>query len=76
MVKPTVPCHGSGGYSWPSHRRPALDSRLVLVGFVVDEVALGQVFLHVLVAFPSQYHSTGSSCLSVHLSLTLYNLTI
>jgi hypothetical protein len=30
----------------------------VHVGFVVDKVALGQVFLQVLWFFPCQYHST------------------
>jgi hypothetical protein len=42
----------------------------VRVGFVVDEVALGQVFLRVLLIFSCQYHSTDSSCPPVHLSLT------
>jgi hypothetical protein len=32
----------------------------VHVGFVVDRVALGQVFLRVLLAFPYQYHSTAA----------------
>jgi hypothetical protein len=40
-----------------SPRRPAFATRSVHVGFVVDKVALGQVFLRVLV-FPYQYHST------------------
>jgi hypothetical protein len=39
------PCHSSGGYSPASHRGgPGFDPRSGLVGFVVDKVALGQVF--------------------------------
>jgi hypothetical protein len=33
------------------------------VGFVVDKVALGQVFLPVLRFFPCQFHSTGAALL-------------
>jgi hypothetical protein len=33
------------------------------VGFVVDEVALGQVFPRILRFFPSQFHSTGAPLL-------------
>jgi hypothetical protein len=33
------------------------------VGFVVDKVALGQVFLRLLRFFPCQYHSTGAPLL-------------
>jgi hypothetical protein len=37
--------------------KPEFASGSVRVGFVVDKVALGQVFFRVLV-FPCQYHST------------------
>jgi hypothetical protein len=37
------PCHGSGGKSWACHRSGP-GSRSGHVGFVVDKVALGQVF--------------------------------
>jgi hypothetical protein len=35
-------------------------SRVVHVGFVVDKVALGQVFRLVLRFFPCQFHSNGA----------------
>jgi hypothetical protein len=41
-----------------SSRRPRLDPRPVVARFVVDTLALGQVFLRVLWVFPCQYHST------------------
>jgi hypothetical protein len=52
-------------------RRPGFDPGSVHVGFVVDKVALGQVF-------PCQFHSTGAPLLgkmkkSYHLSLHLYH---
>jgi hypothetical protein len=43
------PCHGSGGQS---PRRPGFYPGPVHVGFMVDKVALGQVF-------PFQFHFTG-----------------
>jgi hypothetical protein len=36
-------------------------ARVNAVGFVVEKVALGQVFLHVLPFFPCQYYSTAGS---------------
>jgi hypothetical protein len=50
-------------------QRPGFDPRLVHVGFVVDEVALGQVFLKV---FPCHCHSTTPYL--IHLPFTLCNL--
>jgi hypothetical protein len=41
----------------PSPRSPGFTTGSIHVGFVVDKVALGQIFLLVLV-FPCQYHST------------------
>jgi hypothetical protein len=43
-----------------SPRRTGLDPRPVLERSVVDEVAVGQVFLRVLLIFPCQYHSTNA----------------
>ena len=43
-----------------STRRPGFDSRSFHVRFMVDKVALGQVFLRVLRFFPCQYHSTSA----------------
>jgi hypothetical protein len=43
-----MPCHGSGGYREASHCGCHFDSGSVLVRFVVDKVALGQVSLPVL----------------------------
>jgi hypothetical protein len=40
-----------------SSKRPEFAPRSVHVGFMVDKVALGQVFLQFFV-FPCQYHST------------------
>jgi hypothetical protein len=42
-----------------SPRRPGFDPGSVHVGFVVDKVALGQVFPRVL-RFSCQFHSTGA----------------
>jgi len=36
------------------------------VGYVVDKVVLGQVFLQVLWFFPCQYHSTNVPCLLIY----------
>jgi hypothetical protein len=57
-------------------RRPGFDPGSVHVGFVVDKVALGQVFPRVL-RFSRQFHSTGSPLLGKmkqadHLSLDLH----
>jgi len=41
-----------------SLRRTALDPRPVRERSVVDKVAVGQIFLRVLLVFPCQYHST------------------
>jgi hypothetical protein len=45
-----------------SQRRPGFDPRAVDVGFVVDKVALGQVFLKELrfSPVPCQFHSIGA----------------
>jgi hypothetical protein len=42
--------------------RPGFDPGSVYVGFVVDKVALGQVFPEYFV-FPCQFHSTGAPLL-------------
>jgi hypothetical protein len=41
-----------------SQCRPGFDSGSVYVGFVVDKVALGQVFPPSTWVFPCQFHST------------------
>ena len=43
-----------------SQRRLGFDPRPVRVGFVVEKVAQGRVFLRVFRVFPYQYHSTNS----------------
>jgi hypothetical protein len=44
-------------------RRPGFDPGSVHVGFVVDKVAPGQVFLPSTSVFPRQFHSTGAPLL-------------
>jgi hypothetical protein len=44
-------------------RRPGFDPESVHVGFVVDKVALGQVFSPSSSVFPCQFHSTGAPLL-------------
>jgi hypothetical protein len=44
-------------------RRPGFDPGSVHVGFVVDKVALGQVFPPSSSVFPCQFHSTGAPLL-------------
>jgi len=51
-----------------------LDFRLLHVGFLMDKVALGQVFLQVLTAVPCHYHSSNASYSFIHLLLTPYNI--
>ena len=57
------------GFLWSSEAMPyvrgqvadlstGLKTRPVYVGFVVDKVALGQVYLPAVRSFPCQYHST------------------
>jgi hypothetical protein len=46
-----------------SPRRPGFDPRPVHVGFVVDKVALGQVFPPSTSASPCQFYSTGAPLL-------------
>jgi hypothetical protein len=43
-----------------SPRRPGFDPGSVRMGFVVDNVALGQVFSPSTSGFPCKFHSTGS----------------
>jgi hypothetical protein len=50
-----------------SSRRPGLIPRPVHVGFVVDTVALGQVFSPGTSVFPSQYYSTNTKCCEIYL---------
>jgi hypothetical protein len=42
-------------------RRPGFDPGSVHVGFLVDKVALGQVFPPSTSVFPCQFHSTGAT---------------
>jgi hypothetical protein len=44
-------------------RRPGFDPGSVHVGFVVNKVALGQVFSPSTSVFPCQFHSTGAPLL-------------
>jgi hypothetical protein len=58
--------------------RPGFDSGSVHVGFVVDKVALGQVFPPSTSVFPCQFHFTGATLLVKmkkpdHLSLHLHH---
>jgi hypothetical protein len=57
------PCHSSGGY-FPASHHGGPGSIPDHVGFVVDKVALGQVFSEYLVS-PANYHSTDSSKLII-----------
>ena len=41
-------------------RAPGFDPRSVHVGFLVDKVALGQVFPPSISVFPCQFYSTGA----------------
>jgi hypothetical protein len=50
-----------------SSQRPGFDSGRVHVGFVVDKVSLGQVFLRVIRVFPRQFNSTGSQGCTINL---------
>jgi hypothetical protein len=45
---------------WPVIAEARFDPGLVHVGFVVDKMALGQVFTHSTSVFPCQFHSTGA----------------
>jgi hypothetical protein len=49
-------------------RRPGFDPGSVHVGFVVDKMALGQVFPPSSSVFPCQFHSTGAPLLGKKLS--------
>jgi hypothetical protein len=53
---------------------PGLDHRPGHVGFIVDKVALGQVFCLSTSIVSSQYHSTNDSCAYfIHLARMLYD---
>jgi hypothetical protein len=61
-----------------SPRRPGFDPWLLHVGFMVDKVALGQVFPPSTSVFSCQFHSTGAPLLGKmketdHLSLHLHH---
>jgi len=45
------------------------------MGFVVDRVAMGQVFLLSVLNFPCKYYSTNASHPFIYLTLTLYYLS-
>jgi hypothetical protein len=53
-------------------RRPDFDPGLVLVGLVVDKVALGQVFPPSNSVFPYQFHSTGAPLLAKMKKLIIF----
>jgi hypothetical protein len=53
-------------------RRPGFDPGSVRVGFVVDKVALGQVFLPSTSVFPCQIHSTGAPLLGKMKKLIIF----
>jgi hypothetical protein len=60
-------------------RRPGFDPGSVHVGFVVDKLALGQVFPPSTSVFPCQFHPTGAPLLgkmekNYHLSLHLHHM--
>jgi hypothetical protein len=52
---------------------PSFDPRPVLVGFVVDKVALGQVFPPSTLVFPSHSYSTSAAYSFILQSPVLYN---
>ena len=56
-----------------SPRRPGFDTRSVHVGFVVDRVALGRVFLRVFRFCSVSIIPLNAAYSFVHLSPTLYN---
>jgi hypothetical protein len=56
-----------------SPRRPKFDSRSIHVRFVVDKLALRQVFLHYR-CFPCQYNATNAPYARILLSPTLHKL--
>jgi len=70
----TVPSLWQLVYSHSMHR-PRFNTRPFPVEFLVDNVALGQVYLQVLLYFSSQYHSTNAASSFVHLSLMFYHLS-
>lgn len=51
---------------------PGFDSKPVHMALLVDNMALGQVFLSCTLIFPSHCHSTIASCSSIHLPLMLH----
>ena len=59
---PACHCEGPGSIPGQSH-----------LGFVVDKMALGKVFLPAL-TFPCQYHSTIAPYTFIHLPPMLYNV--
>lgn len=58
----------------PSWRRPGFNPRTIHVEYVVDRLALGQLFLRISPVLSSQYHSTDVPFSLVNLSRMLYNL--
>jgi hypothetical protein len=52
-------------------RRPGFDPRSVHVGFVVDKLALGQVFPPSSSVFPCQFHSTAAPLLGKGQKITI-----
>jgi len=56
-------------------RRAGFDIRSVHVGFVVDKVAVGQVFLQVRWFFPCQHHSISAPYLFLADDILSWQLT-
>jgi hypothetical protein len=53
-------------------RRPGFDPGSVHVGFMVDKVALGEVFTPSTSVFPCQFHSTGAALLGKTKKLIIF----
>jgi hypothetical protein len=70
QVSPVSPSGKSNMYMKTNMDRGGPGSR-----FVVDKVALGQVFLQYF-SFPCQYHSTNAPYSFIHLPPTLYNVSL
>jgi hypothetical protein len=57
-------------------QKPGFDPKSAHVGFVVDEVALGDDFSPGISVFPCQYHSTNDTHSFTHVSPPLHNMRV